>query len=267
MKWRGNALLELVAPTRSQFIQQLDLVQSFGDLRLERLNEIVSQVVPQTAYWSSIAGVGPDSHRYTWELLGVGLRCAMMVVMRFKHLLECPRPGEYSSLIQPVVLTPGYTAYPSGHATEGYFAATMLSDLALGAAAASPAASGGLAKWTNDSGSGPALLGGMHDGLRSQLNRLAYRVAENRVVAGLHFPIDSMAGQALGTNLARLFRARATDGQARDGGTFDFNVSADLTSRQPVLDDAIPSQGHDVVKVGTGAILAQLWESARDEWR
>jgi len=42
-----------------------------------------------------------------------------------------------------------------------------------------------------------------------QLDRLARRIAFNRVVAGVHFPVDSQAGYALGTQLARLLAALA----------------------------------------------------------
>ena len=38
--------------------------------------------------------------------------------------------------------------------------------------------------------------------LRAQLHRLAFRISENRVVAGLHYPIDAIAGQWIGVLVA-----------------------------------------------------------------
>ena len=47
-----------------------------------------------------------------------------------------------------------------------------------------------------------------------QLDRLARRIAFNRVVAGVHFPIDSRAGYALGLQLSGHFIALA-DGRGQ----------------------------------------------------
>jgi membrane-associated phospholipid phosphatase len=192
LKSGGANVVTLFVPDVDFFFDQMLLVESHAELRAERHNEILAQVVPQTANWSAIAGLSPETHRYTWEVLGIGLRFAMTVVMRFKHMLNCPRPVEYSPAIQPMILTPGYAAYPSGHATEAYFVAELLPILM---------------KSATRSGSGQA---GRADGLAIQLERLAFRVAENRVVAGLHFPVDSLCGRVLGVALAQYFVWRAT---------------------------------------------------------
>ena len=43
--------------TKSRF----DLVFSYADLRTERVNEVLAQVVPQTAYWCAAAGLAPET--------------------------------------------------------------------------------------------------------------------------------------------------------------------------------------------------------------
>jgi hypothetical protein len=279
-------VVRLDAPNRKQFIQQLDTVFSFAELRAERSGEILSQAVPQTSYWSAIAGLTPERHRHTLELLGIGLRFAMMVVMRFKFLLNCPRPIEYSPLVQPIILTPGYSAFPSGHATEGYFAAELLAALAqtdgnepllLGdQELAAPTPNSSLAANLTSPHKNPAAAG-----LRGQLHRLAYRVAENRVVAGLHFPVDSMAGQLLGLALARYFVWSCTVASARSkvnrlwrDTSFGPLAGQDLEGKaMPRLDAAF---GEPFMTAGKPAevdekherkrpILSELWREALDE--
>ncbi len=87
-----------------------------------------------------------------------------------------------------MILTPGHASYPSGHATEAFAAAAVLGSVMK--------ASGDVA-YTKTA-------------WRNQLIRLAARIAINRTVAGVHFPVDSAAGAVLGLTLARYFVARCT---------------------------------------------------------
>jgi hypothetical protein len=257
LKCDTTSILTLKRPTDALFQSQLALVQSYSDLRSERAGEILSQIVPQTAAWSAIAGLQPERHRYTFELLGVGLRFVHQIEMRMKCLLECPRPMEFSPTIQPMILTPGHSTYPSGHATESYFIAELLPMLAKGSAE-------NLEPEVSDRRS-----------LRAQLRRLAYRIAENRVVAGVHYPLDSLAGQLLGTALAREFAfSCGLKGAAVKGGRFDPTQGGrPAADYEPVLDKVIddslgmkleprevdpPTDRREVLKV--------LWSEARKEW-
>jgi hypothetical protein len=77
----------------------------------------------------------------------------------------------YDPTWSPLLETPPFPAYPSGHATTSAAAATVLS-------AAFPDA-------------------------RRRLRRLAEEAAQSRLYAGIHFPIDTTAGLALGEAVAR----------------------------------------------------------------
>jgi PAP2 superfamily len=188
----------------------------------------------------------------------------MQMVMRFKFALGVPRPMEFSALVQPVILTPGYTAFPSGHATEAYFAAELLSML----------------HYTNSDGSKfpKDPKDSARSSVRGQLHRLAFRVAENRVVAGLHFPIDSVAGQLLGITLARYFVSRATTSSSGIGamlinGEFpkDGSVADDI---EPILDNPLDQNvmGSMAEVAGQQAdppmerVLPTVWSLAKKEW-
>jgi len=85
--------------------------------------------------------------------------------------------------VQPLILTPEHGSLPSGHSTETHMVARIL--------------------WELRGGTPGDLLG-------LELMRQANRIAVNRTVAGVHFPVDSAAGQLLGLTLARYFMRRAT---------------------------------------------------------
>jgi membrane-associated phospholipid phosphatase len=243
----------------------MKLVAAFAALRAERSSEVLTQVVPQTAHWSSIAGLSPDRHRHTWELLGVGLRFAMMVAMQLKFIFDVQRPGEKSAAVQPMLLTPGYTAYPCGHATEASFVAELVPLLA-----GDPCHPGAKSEHA-----------GRSYGIASQLNRLAFRIAENRVVAGLHYPVDSIAGQVLGVMLARYVvwltgdELRGFDKRKLKIGAVAFSRPDDVDGdrAQPVFDKFVEDQeGVDMSKAKVPAdlppapVLRDLWMLARREW-
>jgi membrane-associated phospholipid phosphatase len=264
------------------FKQQITLVHSFADLRSERIGEILSQVVPQTAYWTSVAGLNPERHKYTLELLGVGLRIGMLMVMRFKQAMQVPRPAELSALVQPVILTPGYTAYPSGHATEAYLAAELLAQLGDRVTRSLETERGRTGDPARKTDLEQAIATRKsRQGLRAQLNRLAYRVAENRVVAGLHYPIDALPGQVLGIVLARyLAGLGSASGASGELAVVSFNAlssgfdiagkrAAAIGRMEPELDsplkEAAPQKEPELAR-GSAPVLGGLWHLACQEW-
>jgi hypothetical protein len=114
---------------------------------------------------------------------------------------------------------------------------------------------------------------------------LAYRIAENRVVAGLHFPVDSLAGQLLGVALARYFVWNCQKDRSKTGFPSDLafgkanisNIWGGLGkdtlghSVQPTLDRPIDTKFmSDLTFVGAPhtearPVLLHLWECAKLE--
>ncbi|WGR90884.1 phosphatase PAP2 family protein [Bradyrhizobium sp. ISRA435] len=186
-------------------------------------------------------------------MIDAALRLANYVEMRIKHALACRRPIELSPQVQPIILTPGHGSFPSGHSTENHMVARILWELC---------------------GKGNKDLG-------EQLMREAARIAVNRTVAGVHFPVDTAAGQVLGLTLGRYFIQRALGGRNFNAWRFDgerypgnqdfifhhfhYDPGTDKETMDPYVDplyvDSIPSKAP-----AKSLILGWLWKEAADEW-
>jgi hypothetical protein len=216
----------------------------------------MAQIDPQYAFWSSILYLHPDRTRRTFELINMVLQFCIYVEMRFKHALACYRPVEYNAEVQPMITTPGHNTFPMGHATQAYAVACVLKKLVSLDPAVHPAH-----QWAID-----------------QLDRLTARIATNRVVAGVHFPVDSMAGRMLGVALGEYFYGRCTGDQTFmnrkflaagiDGAnaTTDFNPFN--TTIAPIQD---LGQGPFYSATGGAGVvrsdvMKHVWHKARKEW-
>ncbi|WP_457306966.1 phosphatase PAP2 family protein, partial [Polaromonas sp. P5_E6] len=218
----------------------------YAQLREDRGVEILAQMSSLTPFWGSVVGLTDHRHKWTMELVTLMLALAIDVEMRLKHAFACPRPIELSPQIQPMIPTPGHASWPSGHATEAFLIITVLL----------------------------TLLPSGHK-YKEQLERLAARIAVNRTVAGVHYPVDSAAGRLLGTALAEFFIARCQgakssavwgfDGrkfQGKKGEPVDFDMRVSMTDnlsgyyRYKTTRQAIQKS----------PILAFMWAKAAAEW-
>jgi undecaprenyl-diphosphatase len=118
---------------------------------------------------------------FVWILLAVALTIASRrlpilwtvpvvvasdaVALGIKSVVDRPRPH-----LDPLVRVPTDWSFPSGHATTSFAGATMLAHFAP--------------RW------------------RPALYLLAAAIAFSRVYVGVHYPVDVLAGAALGTALA-----------------------------------------------------------------
>ncbi len=168
--------------------QQLSVVFSYADLRRDRAAEIQAQISEFFPFFATVCHLDSDRSRFTLELLTALRFVVVATQMRVKHALAMPRPVDYSAQIMPMIQTPGHSSFPAGHAVETFMFATVLSELAA-------------EREQQLYASGRPL----HD----QLMWLAARISVNRVVAGVHFPIDLAAGMVIGSLLGRYFVALA----------------------------------------------------------
>jgi membrane-associated phospholipid phosphatase len=250
-------LAAFIRPETEQFKDQLEYLHSYADLRADRAAEIIAQLAISEPFFRSITSLQAERTPRSWELALTALRLAYYVVMRVKHGLACRRPHEYSSQIQPMIPVALHGTLPSGHATEAFTFAYVL--LAL----------------LRDSG--------RKDLWGEQLMRQASRIAVNRTVAGVHFPVDSVAGAMLGLTLGQYLVARCKAASLYaswkfDGTKFkgDFNWRAmfDVGSgqKEAKTEGAIPSTyiestgTQTLVPEDHSAVLNWLWVEASKEW-
>jgi len=238
-------------PVQATFVAQIPLVLSWAELRDERATEVLAQIDPQYAFWSSVIYMHPDRTKRTFELINILLQFCVYVEMRFKHALGCWRAVEYNAEVQPMITTPGHGSFPSGHSTQAHAVAYMLKQLLN----------------LNNAVAG-------YQQIRDQLDRQAARIAVNRTVAGVHFPVDSMCGRMLGTALGEYFVGRcvgtttALNSRTFNASWIDANPSTDFNPFSADQDLAAgklysESPGANVTQ---SLLMSELWGKARDEW-
>jgi hypothetical protein len=141
-----------------------------------------------------------------------------------------------------MIPTPAHGSYPSAHATEAYAVLTVLEALT--------AAWGTLAD---------------RDGRVRMLRGLAERVAVNRTVAGVHYPIDSWAGAALGQAVGRavlgrcgqLAKGRLVTLAAAEVDFCDHDLRANETATAAGL-----TTGAEALSVSATPVFSWVWARA-----
>jgi membrane-associated phospholipid phosphatase len=180
-----NQLVKLIRPNSRYLVtKQLSRVLDYADLRRDRAPEIVSQATHFVQFFAGVCDLRSDHSRYTLELIEVFRTAVVAVQMRTKHALATRRPVDFSAQVLPIIPTPGHSSFPAGHAVEAFMMATVLGEL--------------VADQDND------VYQGQHF-WREMLLRLAARISVNRVIAGVHFPVDLAAGMVMGILLGRYF--------------------------------------------------------------
>jgi len=255
-------LVQLTRPSAKMLrSKQLQHVYDHADLRRDRAAEVLTQIKGIEIFLGRGSPVHPERHQRTLELLDAFFRALVSVEMRIKHALAVPRPMEFSSQIMPMIQTPGHGSFPAGHAAESFMLATVLSELMQ--------AGGRYADWD------------------ATLARLAARISVNRVIAGVHFPVDLAAGLTLGLTVGRYFIALARGGGAKLP-SYEFNGEAYADKNFPLpeihwdnilkpaetLPKAVATHNRDTVtlkaltkEMRARSPLCWLWDEAVKEWQ
>jgi acid phosphatase (class A) len=133
-------------------------------LRTDRLPEIIRQATPGQflPYWLEVLDITQASHPQTYGALVSALVVGGIVSCHLKAIWQRPRPTAFYPALMPPIPVPRHPAFPSGHALQGHLVSMA--------------------------------AGQLRPPLRPRLMDLAARVAENREIAGVHFPSDTRAG-------------------------------------------------------------------------
>ena len=262
-------IVTVTRPSMEEFIAQLPLVHAYSDLRVDRAAEILAQVGEIMSFIGQPLSLHTGRHRWTMEYLFAAVGGIIEAYKGIKLVFAVRRPYEMSPLIQPMITTPAHSAFPSGHSMEAFAMAEVLAQIVAPRDEIFAAAAPSQPTW------------------RQQMMLQATRVAVNRTVAGVHYPIDMMAGAMIGRAMGEyvMARAKATGVTARTfKSTFsppkpgqapqavDFNL-ADLQAEFAGVDAADRPQGSyysSAAVAFTPAVspkLAWLLGKAQDEWR
>jgi membrane-associated phospholipid phosphatase len=231
----GSALLTIMRPGHDRLLdtapmytdaQGLAGVEAAMALRRPRIDAILAADRELDLHLMESLALPVVRYPFTYTLLRVAMSWASQLVQAMKHAMAVPRPYHVWPGVRPMIEVPRHGSFPGGHAAQAAAAAVVLADLSDAALAA-----------------------------RLGLGRLAQRIGEDRVVAGLHYPVDNGAGALLGTLLGQWLMLRSGGGGPLTRLVFDANHPA------PV------STGGTVPVASAGGVLTTLRTLAEAEWR
>jgi membrane-associated phospholipid phosphatase len=242
-------IVTIERPDMAVFRGQLAYVRLYADQRAERTAEILTQMGMPFEFFGMIMGLQGSRNPKVFELMAITQVLAAHVAMIGKHHLACRRPDRLGAKVMPMLPTPGHAAFPSAHATEAFAVAGVLCAL-LDDPAVQPHY--------------PSVAP-----LKELLAKQAERIAMNRVVAGVHYPVDTWAGAALGEAVSHLVVSLCRNGQivprsyvARDS---DFLVN-DFFENGAAFGLTRDSRPRAAVEVMASPLFGWLWSQAVSEF-
>ena len=164
-----ETLIETVKPKYLELHEkkdaQLRATLARADEREPRFAEIIDQHSGEGAlkYWLGTLMIDASTPA-TYQLVHVARRLGEVVVMCLKGHFAEARPSQVCPTIAPMIDPPVTPSFPAGHALQSHLISLMVN------------ASGRVINQGNS------------------LFVLSNRVGENRIIAGLHYPLDNEAG-------------------------------------------------------------------------
>jgi membrane-associated phospholipid phosphatase len=233
-------------PHMSCFQDQLPLMRAYMDQRPDRSPEILTQLGFPTPYFVMLLGLQGGANRYTFELIAITQVLAAHTAMVVKHHLACRRPDRIGAQIMPMIPTPAHASFPSAHATEAFAVAEVLNTLVK-------------TQYCHYAD---------FEKRQALISKLAERIAVNRTVAGVHFPIDSWAGAILGRAVGQVVLAKCCQRKDVQGykycanGRLDFFLNEFAKEENPKY--GVEKKGGHAVE--PSKLFHWLWGQASNEF-
>ncbi|MGD7045907.1 vanadium-dependent haloperoxidase [Jeotgalibacillus proteolyticus] len=186
--------LPILHPDQIDFEEELKAVQHALDhltTEQENIGIFYGSGVP-TKQWTPVIdrlidsyGVSPVYAARILAAVQMAINDTMIVVWNLKYKWDTARPVQYDHSLQPVLCTPRFPSYPSGHASMSGCAEVVLSYF-----------------FPRES---------------SKLKRFAEEDAISRLYSGVHFPIDNDEGLKLGRYIGGIIVAHLKEQRDQDG--------------------------------------------------
>lgn len=177
-------IITLPAPpanSSSRTTEEITYLKTLISKRSSKLPEITAEInLPAFRFGKyTYEDLTTSSHKpNTNKLLKAAYHDLAIVTFVMKKKFNRVRPSKIDTELGHAISIPEHPAYPSGHATGAYIFAYILQEL--------------------DASKADTYL------------KDAQRIAENREIAGLHYPSDTAAGQQLARQLVDQFQANPT---------------------------------------------------------
>ena len=169
--WREQIILP--PPPDDSFTRaEVDYILALKPLRLKYQKSIEAQITDVVHPFVDslrLNEVQTIALQKFWEVLVPDIT---RVHMHYKAKFDRARPRQYSNKVVPSISPPGHPAYPSGHSTDSYTLALLLAEI-----------------WPEK---------------KTQLLSIAFQIAMNREIAGVHYRSDTAAGYLLAQQLVAL---------------------------------------------------------------
>lgn len=211
-----SVCFDIAQPGNLNFEQELDIVRD----ALENLTPHQEEIArywgegPATKQWTPIIDKLIDTYsvpdapqenpvRAARILAAVqaGINDAFVVTWYFKYLWDIPRPIQLDQSLKPILVTPKFPAYPSGHAVISGTAETILSYFFPPEA--------------------------------EKIKELAEENAYSRIYAGVHYPSDGDQGLRLGRHIGRMIVSALQNQCDSDQAKIDKPVTKYLDAALP----------------------------------
>lgn len=215
----GKISFQIRSPESIDWNKQLSIVQStLKNITTEQVNIATYWGTgPATKQWTPIIdrlidtyGLTPTKAARVLAAVQAGMNDTFVVAWYYKYLWDVARPIQYDPKLKPILCTPRFPTYVSGHAAVSGCAETILSYFFPSEA--------------------------------RRLKELAEQNAKSRLYAGVHFTIDNDEGLRLGRQIGKVITNELHQQRAEDGSLIDnfnrLNLHADLLP--PPYTQAIP---------------------------